>query len=256
MKSSEPQAGGTIQSDRTLLAILEGLQEAERAGVTELSERLDLSKSTVHKHLKTLHEYGYVRNDDGTYRLSFRFLTLGGVVRNSRPLCNVAYDPMRELAEETDTITTFAIYEGDKGYFTHHFNNKYDLSVVNIGSEFHLHQNAAGKAMLAELPDAEIESVIERTDLPASTNNTIVAADELFEEIAQIRDQGYAISLAERVVGVQSIAVAVEDAENGELGAVSISTPAAKSSRSQIEEKYADVVTNTAVEIELKLRYH
>lgn len=194
MESPEPQAGGTIQLDRTLLAILEGLQEAEQAGVTE-------------------------------------------------------------LAEETDAITTFATYEGGKGYFTHHFNNKYDLSVINIGSEFHPHQNAAREAMLAALPDAEIETVIERTDLPASTDNTIVVADELFEEIAQIRDQWYAISVAERVEGVQSIAAAVEDSENGKLGAVSISTPAAKSTRSQIEEKYADVVTDTAVEIELKLRY-
>jgi DNA-binding IclR family transcriptional regulator len=255
MTTYDPSHGGKIKSDETLLAIIEGLQELDRAGVTELSTYLELTKSTVHKHLKTMEEHGYVVNMDGTYRLSFRFLTLGGVVRNSNRLCTAAYEPVREVAEVTDTITTFAICEHNRGYFTYQLNNKYDMNVVNIGSVFFLHQNAAGKAMLAEFPDDTVELIVTECGLPARTENTITDQDALFEEIERIRDQGFAMSVAERVEGVQSLSAAIEDPETGEFGAISISTPATRATGSQIGDKYAEEIMDRATEIELNLRY-
>jgi DNA-binding IclR family transcriptional regulator len=255
MTEGKSDTSGEIKSDQTLLSIIEGLQRLEESGITELADDIGLSKSTVHKHLKTLESNGYVVNSNGNYRLAFRFLTLGGVVRNNSQLCAVSYEPVREFAEKTDMMTTFAMCEHNRGYFTHDVNNKYGMSVVTIGSEFYLHQNAAGKAMLAELPDKTIERIVAETGLPAKTENTITDPAELFKEIHEIRAQGYALSVSERVEGVQSLSAAIENPETDELGAISITAPAAKTTSSQIEDKYAEKITDTAVEIGLKLRY-
>lgn len=247
---------GTVQSDRTLLRVVNGLQDLDGAGVTDLAEHLDKPKSTVHKHLKTLQQEGYVTKRNGAYRLGFRFLTHGGYIRDHHELCTLAAPKVRELAEETNELTLFSIKEGDYGTFTYIYNDKYGLTEsAPLGTRFHLHENSAGKAILAKLPDDEIDEIIDRVGLPRKTDNTVASRDELFERIEQIRRKGFALNFQERREGIQATAAAVYHPETDSYGALSIAGPTNRLQKERLEQEYSDVLLGTVNELEIQINY-
>lgn len=247
---------GTVKSDRTLLRIINGLQELGGAGVTDLADHLELPKSTVHKHLKTLQQEGYVTRRSGSYQLGFRFLTHGGYIRDHHDLCTLAAPKVRELAEKTDELTLFSIKEGDFGIFTYLHNDKYGLTEsAPLGTQFHLHENSAGKAILAQLSDEEIEAIVDRVGLPRKTENTVVGREELFERIEQIRKRGFALNFQERREGIQAAAAAVYHPGTDSYGAISIAGPTKRLQKERLEQEYADILLGTINELEIQINY-
>lgn len=252
----EHDQAGTVKSDRTLLRIINGLQELGGAGVTDLADHLDLPKSTVHKHLKTLQQEGYVTTRCGSYQLEFRFLTHGGYIRDHHELCTLAAPKVRELADKTDELTLLSIKEGDYGIFTYIYNDKYGLTEsAPLGTQFHLHENSAGKAILAQLPDEKIEEIVDRVGLPRKTQNTIGSRDDLFERIEQIRERGFALNFQERREGIQAAAAAVYHPKTDSYGAISIAGPTNRLQKKRLEQEYADVLLGTVNELEIQINY-
>lgn len=245
---------GRVKSDETLFDIVEEIHRKKTAGVTELSNSVGLPKSTIHRHLKTLEKHKYVLNVEGQYRLSFKFLMLGGAVHHSNRLCSTAIDFVQELADRSNKLATFALKEYNRGIYTYRFNDKYDIEAAHTGKRFYLHQNAAGKAILATLSDKEIDQIVTTQGLPTETENTITDRDALFEELETIRERGFAVSIGERKRGAQSISTAVCDISNGDIGALSLTTPVGSISKNQIQERYAEMVMDLAGEFEFKLR--
>jgi DNA-binding IclR family transcriptional regulator len=244
---------GMVDADRTLFTILDGIKELGGAGVTELAEFLELPKSSIHRHLKTLEAEEMVINDEGHYQLSFRFLEYGGYVRDSYPLYRVAQSKAYELGRETDELATFAMEENDHGVFVLSSGDDYNRNP--LGKHFHLHQNATGKSMLAKLSDDQIDSIIERQGLPAATDATITTRDALFDEIEQIRDRGYALNLEERTESICAVGASVYDEENDQLGALSLAMPRNQVTKEELQETYATKILAAVDELSLRLRY-
>lgn len=244
----------TVKSDETLFTIIEALRELDEPGVTDLSQKLGMSKSAIHKHLKTLENHKFVINNNGNYRLSLRFLSLGGHVIEQVDMCRYAASKAQELAEKTDSFVMFAIKEFSRGVFTCVCNDKFGIRRTSpLGKRFYLHSNASGKAILATLSEDEISEVIDTTGLPKQTSNTISKRDDLLKEINAIRERGYATSYQERVEGAQSLASAVRDPQDGLVGAISITRPA-NPSQLEFQDHLVDRVTEAARELELEIK--
>lgn len=253
---TESNARNVVKSAETLFRIVERLREHDEMGVTELASKMDMSKSAVHKHLQTLSACDYVINEDGRYQLGFKFLTLGGQIRDQDPICQRARPIVEELAEQTNQNTAFVIREGAYGIFAYLSNDRYGLrETVPLGNRYPLHQNASGKAILSTLPDETVERVVGETELPGETANTITDRAALFDELDTIRERGYATSKAERIDGVQSVAAAVEAPETDRVGALSLAGPNNDQLRRKIDEEYAETVVEMANELELQLMY-
>jgi DNA-binding IclR family transcriptional regulator len=254
--SKHPADGRTIQSDRTLMAILDALYEVESAGVTELSEQLDVSKGTVHKHLKTLEEGNYVEGDDGTYRLGMRFFRFGGKVRNRNQLCFMAKERVETIAFETSELTKFAIEHDGVGVWMYFANDHYDMRRdLHVGGTFKLHQNATGKAILAELADERIHEIVDDVGLEAETERTVTDRAELLEEVREARERGVAQSKGEFRKGGISVAAPVRDPKARTVGAIAIAGPAAQTSPEELAEAHGERLQETAQRLELQLRY-
>ena len=254
--SKQPTDGRTIQSDKTLMSILDALYEGEGVGVTELSERLDISKGTVHKHLKTLEEENYVEGSDGIYSLGMRLFRFGGKVRNRNQLCFMTKDRVEKVAFETSEMTKFAIEHNGLGVWMYFSNDHYDMRHdMHAGSTFELHQNATGKAILSELSDDRIHEILNHVGLEAETERTITDRDELFKEIDEIREEGLARSQGEFREGGISVAAPVQDSETGTVGAIAIAGPAAQTSPEDLIESHGEMLQETARRLELQLRY-
>ncbi|SER38141.1 IclR family transcriptional regulator [Natrinema salaciae] len=253
---SESESTGYVKSDQTVFAIIEEIHRSEEVGVTELATTLDMSKSAIHKHLKTLEKHGYVVNNDGRYGLGLKLLTLGGHIRDRDKFCRSVRSAIDELAEESDQMVSFILRDGTHGVFVFIENDRYGLrKPVPLGNRYVIHQNAAGKAILATLPDETIDGIIAETGLPSETNNTITEPDELWEDIETVREQGYATSVGERIDAIQSVAAAIESPETDQIGAISITGPADHFTQDRVHTTYAEMVMEATNELELRMRY-
>ncbi len=161
--------GSLVGADETLLRIVGALTESGPAGVTELAERLDLTKSTTHRHLKTLAAHGYAINDGGTYRLSHQWFHVGTVVKSRQPFYVAAKQPLRDLADRTGETAWAAIEEGGRLMFVNGAgSNPTHNPDLLVGDWSPITRTAAGKAILAYLPDDRLDEILVET-APAAT---------------------------------------------------------------------------------------
>jgi len=231
---------GLVGADETAFAIVEALVEAGESGVTALADRLDLSKSTVHRHLGTLAALGYVTNEDGSYRLSHEWFRVGTAVRSRSPFYRASRPVIRRLAAETGETAWAAIAEDGRLMFVDGAGSNPtpnpDLLTGNWSS---LATTAAGKAILAHLPRDRVDAVLARHAEPAVDRSGGVAsaddaegidgptdAERVRRDLERVRRRGYAINRGEDVSGIYAIGVPVR-ADDGVAGSLSVASTAA-----------------------------
>lgn len=244
---------GTVKTAETVFTVIEGLEELEEARVSALAEHVNISVSTVHDHLTTLVELGYVVREGNTYRLGLRFLRLGNRATETVHLRPVR-ERLEEIAEETGETAWFVVEEDGLAVHIDRELGEHGVRTANrVGRRSHLHIHAGGKAILAHLPAERVREIIDEVGLPASTENTITDEAELFEELEEIADRGYALNDNEEIQGARSVAapIVVDDV----FGAVSVGGPANRIGDTRFREDLPELVTGMVNEIELQLQY-
>jgi len=245
-----------VQSAATMFRIIERLHELNGAGVSELAAELDMPKSTVHDHLRTLTEIEYLVNDDGTYRVGTRFLELGGFARSRMKLYQVATPEIKKLADETGEHANLMIEEHGKGIFLNKFKGDDAVTLdTHIGMRVDLHTTALGKTMLAKLPASTVDDIIGHHGLSSVTPQTITDEEALKAELAEIRERGYAIDDEERVPGMRCVAAPICNEDDQPLGAISVSGPTNRFNEAVLESDIAKHVLSTANVIEVNMTY-
>lgn len=249
------EAKNPVETTKKSFRLIEELMERDTAGVTELATDLGMSKTVVHNHLSTLVEEGYVISNDGDYSLSLKLLELGGYVRTQHPLYEVAEPKIHKLAKDTGELVNLSTEEYGKAVYLYRAkgDNAVDVN-TSAGLRTYMHCTALGKAMLAYYPEERIEEILDRYGMPEKTQNTTTDRDVLYEELAEVRERGYALDMAERLEGLHCVAVPIQDDEIP-IGAISISAPASRMSREKIETEVQESIKDTANVIELNLRY-
>ncbi len=260
MADTTQQSGGTnqIQSVQTAFTIIESLLELDGCGVSELSNHLDIPKSTAHIYLDTLRETGFVVKSDKQYRVGLRFLECGGRVRQTNNIHQAAKQEIDELSEKTGEIANLGVVENGKRvllYTSETAEGVFDNSPT--GEFTHMHWTALGKAMLARMPRARAERIIDQHGLPEGTPNTITDRDYLIDELEQTRERGYSIEDEERREGIKALGVPIVERGNETVvGAVSISGPKRRVGDESVEAEIVDAIRSTVNIIELKIQHY
>ncbi|WP_224337798.1 IclR family transcriptional regulator [Haloprofundus halobius] len=252
----EETKGQTLQGVETAFMIVRHLRDRGPKTVTELASSLDLPKSTAYIHLKTMYEAGYLYKEDNEYRLSLQFLDHGVAVRQNFDIFHVAESEIDALAEETGEVANLGVEENGKRvllYISEGRDAIYDNA--QIGEFTNMHWTSLGKALLAHQPEERIQEIIDTYSLPESTAQTITEPDVLFEDLAKIRDQGYAIEDEEHWESIRAVAVPILN-EKAVVGAISVSGPKTRFSDERIENELLDTLRNHANVIELKLTHY
>lgn len=249
-------AGRTLDSVTKTLDVVEALWRAEGAGVTELTELVDLPKSTVHAHLSTLREKGYVVQDEGEYRLSLRFLTYGEHVKNAQPLYGVAQDPIDDLAERTGERVFCSTYQNALATVLYVAEGERSLdSDITVGTHMYPHASATGKAMMAHMTDDRIDAIVEEWGLPRFTQSTITSRDDLYAELERVRQRGVAINDGEYRPGVHVVAAPIVPGEGPVAGAIALSGPEQRLHSEWGEDELHDHLLAAANTIEVNLSF-
>ncbi|WP_458187068.1 IclR family transcriptional regulator [Haladaptatus sp. NG-WS-4] len=245
-----------VKTTQKTFRIIQTLKQLDGARVTELADALEMGKSTVHNHLRTLVHEGYVIQQDEEYRLSLQFLELGGYIRDQLDIYKVAEPEVKQLAEQTGELANLAVSE--QGLLTYIDRSKGDQAVdldTYPGLQAQMHCTALGKVILAHTPREQVESVLDRHGLPKLTENTITDRDDLYDELEQIRSDGYAQDHGERLEGLRCVAAPVKSAEDDVEGAISVSAPASRMKSNRYNQEIPEKVRSAANVIELNLKY-
>lgn len=245
-----------VKSVERGMKIVETIRERGGATVTEVANELGTAKSTVHGYLSTFHDLGYLINEGGTYHIGTKFLRIGEHSRTRREEYTMAAEKIQELAEQTDERSQFVIEEHGRGVFLY---RGFGSHAVETGSEtgkrMYLHSTSAGKSILAHLPEGKVEEIIDQWGLQSLTSNTITDKAELFEELADIRDRGYAFNREENIEGLRAVGVPLTSGQRGVIGALSISGPTHRMKGEWLRTDLPDLLLGTANELELNITY-
>lgn len=193
--------------------------------LAEISQRLDIPKSTAHNILKTLISEGFIEKVDGeAYALGTAIVALGQGVRVNVELRDRAAPLIRELADLCRESVYLTVKDGDRVLYIYAVESSRRLLARSaVGERAPLHCTAVGKSVLAALPLPEAQATIARAGLPAFTPYTLTDPDALLADLEQTRQRGYAIDNQEHEMRTYCLGAAVLDQRGDVIGACSIS---------------------------------
>ncbi|WP_408959763.1 IclR family transcriptional regulator [Natrinema sp. 74] len=220
-----------VKTTKTSLALVRAVYDDDGATLSELADRLDLAKSTVHNHLHTLVDEGFLVRDEDTYHVGLEFLPFGEHARERNPQYATARRRVHTLAERSGHEADFIVEEHGRAYSLEYAigeSNHRGLSEsgpFRAGNRFHMHNCASGKAMLASMSDSRVRDIIDRWGLPATTDRTITDESTLYDELEAVQRRGYAINDEELIDGYRSVGASVMSPDGEVVGAFSIGGP-------------------------------
>lgn len=242
-----------IKTAVRVFELIDIVQEQEEATFTEISEHIDIAESTLHDYLTTLVHLGYLTNEDGQYRLSLQFLDHGIAARETFSVYSKSRPTLKQLAEESDAAVWLMVEEDGKAvYLAQALGEKSFETHERLGKHEFMHCLASGKVMLAFSSEEHIEEVIDHHGLPQKTPESISTTEELYSELSDIREKGYAVNHNETAKGISAIAapIIVDDCVQGAIAA-----PFAHVENETYRQQLIELVTTGSNEIELKLTY-
>lgn len=217
-----------IQSIQRAAAILRSFTEAEpELGVTELSQRLGLPKSTVSRILSTLQAEGLVGQNQktGQYHLGLGLISLAGVALGRLDVRGVAQPHLDTLVEVSQETVNVTVLGGSECVTIDRAPGPHPIRYVGwIGRRSPLHCTANGKVLLAFLQPEEWEAILP-SSLVKYTEETITGRPAFAQSLAQVRRQGYAIVNGEFEAGFSSIAAPVCNHTGRVVAAIEIAGP-------------------------------
>jgi len=250
----DTEANRPIKALLTMDDIVTALEREGAQSVTSLAEEIDRARSVVHDYLSTLQQLGYVVQDEsGAYKLSLRYMELGGRVRNDVSLYEVAKPEVDRLAEKSSSeLVTLSVEQNGMCVALDVVQGEQNISYdFTDGTHFHMHSSAVGKAILAQYSDERVTKILDKHGMPARTENTIVDRDELEDEFERIRETGVSFDREEYRMGMTTISAAIEDTAGNVLGGLSVTGPAHRLEEPDVKEELRSKLLSTVNIIEL-----
>ena len=239
------------------LRVLEALamSQGDRS-LTDLAAECGMSKSNVHRLLRTLEECGYVRRnaDTRTYKASLRLWELGLRVFSRLDLRAYARPHLVELAEATEETTHLSVFDGEAVLYLDKVDGIHAVrTYVNVGDRAPAYCSSTGKAMLAYLPDEVVERVSK--NLKRFTDNTVRTPAQLRADLARIRERGYSETSGEYRAGVLGYSAAIRSPSGEVIGAIGVAGPEERMRQRDVS-KTIEAVLKAGHRIEADLGFH
>jgi DNA-binding IclR family transcriptional regulator len=215
---------GTIQSVDRAASLLEILASGpRRLGVSELADRLGVSRPTVHALLQTLQAHGFVEQDRDSdkYQLGAGLLQLGNSYLDLNELRGRSIVHAERLAARAKAAVRVGVMHGATVVVVHHvFRPDAAFQVLEVGAQLPVHASALGKAMLAYAPAETVDDLL--AEPPPRLTSRTLTPKALRDELESVRERGLARERDEAVLGESSIAAPIFDHSGHAVGAIGV----------------------------------
>ncbi len=247
-----------IQVADRLFGAVELLASEGAMGLTAVSTRLELNKSTVHRLLNSLIHMGYVKQNEenGKYELTMKLVDLAGRLMEKKDVVQIVRPHLRRLMELSGETVHFVERDGADAVYidkVEAFSNTVQM-VSHIGSRLPMYCSGVGKAIAAELNPEEAEEVWRSSRILRRTPYTITDYEEFRRNLEEVRERGYALDNEENETGVRCVAASLRDYSGRVRYAFSISAPVHRMYNDRIAE-LAGYILEAKKEIQKELQY-
>lgn len=228
--SAAPGQPFTTSVDNALW-LLQLIGERQALRVAEAADVLGVARSTAHRLLTALRRRGFVMQErpNSPYRPGPALYEIGLAAVSRIEIRRVARPVLEQLRDQTQETVSLAVLEGVTVRFLDCVESPRSVRVGNrSGVVRPAHASAVGKAILASLPDTELDRRYPDGLPPASTPAAITDLAALHVELVEIRSQGFALNWEESAEGVSAVAVALRDTVGQPLAGIGVAAPSSR----------------------------
>lgn len=240
---------GVVRKTIMLLGYLS--ERNEPSGVSEMAKVFGIPKSTVHRILRALCEYNVVlRTEDGQYKIGPTVLLWSSGFHFASGIVEIARPWLSKLWNESKETVHLSVYEHGTAQYAERLDSPQTVVLrwSRLGTTLPLYCTAAGRAILAAMPEAEIDSYFEKTELKSRTNLTIVSPSKLREMLLYFRVQGYAEENRENEENIRCVGAAILNRKGYPVAAISLTAPSFRFN-DEDSAKFGRIITSMAHEI-------
>jgi len=244
----------TIEKTFQILQLF--LTHGDELSLSDLSRLSGLNKPTTRRIALSLIKCGLLRQQKnrGKYSLGMKFIDFSQAIKKQNQVVEVAEPFMSHLSLEVNETVALAIWDGRQAVICQAIHPNHPLKVTAYeGTLSGLYFNSLGKAILAELPEQDIEKYI-IGEMVAFTPNTITSLNDLKKHLMIVRQEGVAIDEEEGFQGIRGIASVFKNDLGHIAGAITIIGPTVRLTRERIRE-FSPIVKDCADKISRALGY-
>lgn len=224
-KPTQPEA---VSSVLKVFSILQALGEQKEIGVSELSQRLMMSKATTYRFLQTMRTLGYVSQEEEAdrYSLTLKLFELGAKSLEDVDLINLADKEMRLISEQTNEALHLGALDENGIIYIHKIDSNYNLRMQSkIGRRNPLYSTAIGKVLLSAKDETFIREALSDVEFIKHTEKTLENVEQLLSELEVVKKNHYAEDNQEQEPGLRCIAAPIYDRFGEIIAGLSISFP-------------------------------
>jgi DNA-binding IclR family transcriptional regulator len=195
--------------------------------LTQITEQVGMHKSTIHRLLATLEAKRFVTRDKvtGMYQLGFVFLELASIMLEDMDLDRWAQPYLHHLAVLSGETVDLAMLDNDHVVYLQVVESPNRVKIAAaVGEQLPVHCTATGKAFLAYLPDYQVQEILSK-GMAQYTENTFTSLEDLFSDLCEIRERGFALSEEEYEKDINAVAAPVLDADGFPIAVIAIVGP-------------------------------
>jgi IclR family KDG regulon transcriptional repressor len=217
--------------------IIDLLENSSELRLKDIADKLNIDKSTIHRFLKTLLKYNFVRMNPSNkkYSLGLKFLNIATKIIDSIDIRNIAHHHLIKLEEYSNETIHLTTFDGKRVVYIDKIESIKPIRMYSrIGNVAPINCTAAGKVILAFQKQSVINSIIKDLDFIPVTKNTITDKKKFIEELENVRKKGFAVDNSEHEENICCIAAPIRDYSREVKYAVSISAIKTRMSLSKL----------------------
>jgi IclR family pca regulon transcriptional regulator len=222
--------------------------------LAEVARETGLARAAARRFLLTLQELGYVRADDRRFSLTPRVLELGYSYLSSLSLPEIAQPHLRDLVQRVHESSSVSVLDGfDVVYVAREPTRRIMTVTISVGTRFPAYATSMGRVLLSGVPEPHLDEFLSRAELRPLTASTITDPALLKQEIARIRERGWAMVDQELETGLRSVAAPIREPRGSVLAAVNLSAHASRTTLEAMRRELLPPLQQTAALIERDL---
>lgn len=226
--------------------------------ITRLSEKVGISKSTVHRILATLINMHYVIKDQQSekYKLGYSLLFLSRNIINNIDIISIAKPFLEDLVEKVNETIHLCINDMGEVLYVDKIESSQTIRMFSkIGNRAPMYCTGVGKVLLSGMNQEQFDQVADNTNFIVKTPSTITSKEQLSIELELIRNQGFGLDNVEHEEGIRCIAAPIFDSEGKVMASFSIAGPNNRITMERINNELIEIIKKTSLEISRILRY-
>jgi IclR family acetate operon transcriptional repressor len=234
--------------ERALDILLCFSEDKPALSLTQIAEQVGMHKSTIHRLLATLESRRFVIRDKitGMYQLGYRFIELASIMLSDIDVQHWAQPYLQQLAVLSGETVDLAVLDGDHVVYLQVVESLQRVKIAAaVGEQLPVHCTATGKAFLAFLPEYQVNEILAK-EMVKYTDLTLVSLADLYQDLRETRERGFAISKEEYEKDINAVAAPILDANSCPIAVIAIVGPSFRLSHDHMMKLGQSILETTS----------